>query len=207
MTMGVSGPIMRYLTCPPVHLSEGKTALHLFTALREFFPHLKAAGHCGISIHHYAFDRAVESAMSSLLFPHHLAEIFRLAAASSMSNKATKMLELTNWVLTTGCAAHDCQNAFQWGVFSCEPPKDATDDCYLVVDSERNGYGYLITHVREFLTRHVIFCVSQFREETLLQFWQCLDVPADVAGVLVEHRVMFVDGHLQVSVEFKMIRT
>ena len=88
-------------------------------------------------------------------------------------------------------------------MFSCEPPKDATDDCYLDVDSERNGYGYLLTHVREFLTRHVIFCVSKFSEETLLQFWQCLDVPADVAGVLVEHRVMFVDGHLQVSVEFK----
>ena len=69
-------------------------------------------------------------------------------------------------------------------MFACEPPEDATDDCYLVVDSLRNGFGYLISHVHEFLTKYVMFCVSQFNEETLMQFGQCLDVPADLAGVV-----------------------
>ena len=37
MALGPSGPILQYLTRPPVHLDDGKTSWRLFTATNVFF--------------------------------------------------------------------------------------------------------------------------------------------------------------------------
>ena len=101
----------------PTPLTHGKTVWHHFTAACRFFPFLRAPGHEGIVVSHYCFDRAVFHAARRRFQQRHKLYDMTHRGDSDLSGK-TVLLELLDWDVSTGCAAHDCQNALQWGLKS-----------------------------------------------------------------------------------------
>ena len=59
------------LVVAPRALDAGKTAWHQFSAFTDLLPTLRARGHLGISLTHFAFDRAVHEPMSRRLTALH----------------------------------------------------------------------------------------------------------------------------------------
>eukprot|EP00969_Alexandrium_andersonii_P136557 6041182-Alexandrium_andersonii.AAC.1 len=139
----------------PVPLDKGKTAGCMYTAMVRFFPLLRALGHQGLALSHYAFDRAAFSALERMARQRHA---LQYGAGSVARSPEDEVLALTDWVLSTGCAAHDSQNALRWSLAELlSDPKAGLKDLFIVMQSLRNAFDLLVGHMQQFLLSAVDF--------------------------------------------------
>ena len=126
---------------------------HTYVHLEVGAPLLKSWGHMGVSVTHYAFDRAAYESLVPLLHCRH-----RAWHAGSESSEVTVPLgvepELLDWVVTTACAAHDCSNALKWALQPEKVQPDLAKDLFKVVRSLRDHSTALHGVVEEFVLRY-----------------------------------------------------
>ena len=94
-------------------MSNGKGTWWMCVVAKALFPTLRELGHRGISLSHYAFDRAVFSACSRKMLQLHMEND---EAYSMRSPDDASSLRLTNWQVITPCCNHDVQNALKWSL-------------------------------------------------------------------------------------------
>ena len=194
-------PVVRCLLRDPRPMS-GKGAVHAFNALVEFFPTLDQVEHDGFHIHHYSWDGALHSACTTLARKYHTVVLRKLVDRSPKHIGVLKVLK--SWLLTTGCGLHDIHNGFIWGISKLlQSDSTLIDDMYIVLESLRNGYKHLQSHLSTFLLGHVVFKDCGWGRDDLQSFWTALDVEAELCNMLSDRGVLWLDGSLHVSCAFR----
>ena len=180
----------------------GKSGLHAFNALLEFFPALDELPHVGINLHHYSWDRALFSACKGYARQHHTV-ILRNIADSSLPHVGIQKV-LKSWLVFTGCGLHDVHNGFAWGTSRyLFEGKEMLDELFIVIESLRNGYKHLQSHLSSFLLEHVLFQDGQVSRDSLLEFWTALDVPAELCHMLADRGVLWIGDRLQINASYR----
>ena len=193
---GAGEPVVTCLLRDPRPMI-GKSALHAFNALAEFFPTLDQLHHDGFNIHHYSWDRALFSACKRYSRQYHTTVLRRLC--DTCPRQTGTMRVLKSWLLCTGCGLHDIHNGFSWGISKLLQGSGMLDELYIVLESLRNGYSHLQSHLSSFLTEHVVFEDIDVGEGDLFAFWVALDVPPELSSMLAERGVFWREGRLHVK--------
>ena len=167
---------------PPRSLMLGKRSWHMFTSMEEHAPMLKVWGHQGIAVSAYGFDRGAMDGLHPLVFGRHQEADLRLDAARTGGEPSAV---LTDWVVVTGCAAHDAQNSLKWAL-SSELDSDE------VLKSLHNGIRSVVAAgeslhavIPEFLRRHTKSYGAPPTEDDTRQWWMCLGVDASMLDRMV----------------------
>lgn len=197
-TLGPDGGIkMTPLLGDPVPLTLGKTAWHLYSAAQDFTPLLQEMGHDGISISHYAFDRAIYAPLLRKLLQRHGLQQARQEATQQAQPVVPR--HLLNWVVGTGCAMHDAQNGFKWALAPYVQSTDIVRDLHITIESLRNSIYTLSSHLRGFFSQAVAFDKEPYNRDEVYEFWVALGVGPDVADVMAELNPWFSSGHLWIA--------
>ena len=77
--------------------------------------------------------------------------------------------------------------------------KDLLDDLYIVLESLRNGYKHLQSHLASFLMELVLFEDISVDRDDLHSFWIAVDVPPELCHMLADRGVFWQEGRLHVS--------
>ena len=187
----VSAPLVR----DPIPLSEGKKVVNIFRAATAFFPHIRQLCHTDIVISHGCFGRGIQSAMGRLLAQRQ-ASFYKLKYGEKRGQGPALLEELCDWYLTTGCAAHDSQNALKWGMTSCDlDASEALKGIYIAIESLRNSYSLLFSSLSEFLRYKVTFAGHELpTEEELLTMWIDLGVKCALAKEMAALGLLYQGG-------------
>ena len=179
----------------PKPLSNGKDTWCMYAAAKAFFPTLRELGHRGISLSHYAFDRAVFSACSRKMLQLHMEKD---EAYSTRNPDDAALSRLTNWQVLTPCCNHDVQNALKWSLSRHVDNTEALKDLFIAVASLRNAFDLLHGHIADFLGR----CLEPVDEpdeyEESYRYWTDIGVESVVAEQLAELSVRWHNGRLRV---------
>jgi hypothetical protein len=183
----------------PVPLVHGKSAWSLFSCGREFFPTARQQGHVGISIAHYAFDRAAYNPLQRTFRQYHAALASQFADPSRGFDSA--MLEKMEWIVSSGCALHDCHNSLKWALHSHFQDTSLMEDVYIVVAAVRNSYGLVHSHLGKWLDAHLAFvpdadCPSA---QELQALWTVLGLEPELVETLCSLRLHWASGKLNVA--------
>ena len=184
---GAGEPVVTCLLRDPRPML-GKSAMHAFNALVEFFTTLDQLNHDGFNIHHYSWDGALFSACKRYSRQYHTTVLRRLC--DTAPGQTGTMRVLKSWLLCTGCGLHDLHNGFTWGISKLLQGKTMLDELYIVLESLRNGYSYLQSHLSSFLMEHVLFEDMDVAQSDLLAFWVALDVPPELASMFAERGLL-----------------
>jgi hypothetical protein len=132
----------------PIPLTNGKSAWALYACATDFIETARVMGHTGISVCHYAFDRAAYSALARHMKHRHqlAASVARVSTSSSSANVSFRLLELTEWVVSTPCGLHDTHNSLKWSLHARTANTEVLKDCFLVIESLRNSANLLHRH-------------------------------------------------------------
>ena len=194
------GAVTRVLVKDPIPLKHGKSVLAQFEVQRRQWKSARELGHRGCAIEHFVFDRFGISAMErtwrqwleatspehDYLSPGLPIEVFRL----------------TQFVVVTGCACHDAQNAFRWGLMGEFQDRALMRDVYVCVESLRNSVTALYEFLAEWVATRLAFkddmdAAGIDRRRSL---WAALSVDDEVADLFAEEfQIAFSDGHLRVA--------
>lgn len=181
----------------PRSLTAGKTAWHLFTAAKQFSPLLQERGHEGISIAHYAFDRAIFSALCRRMAQRH--ELFHKEEEAKGAPQTLVPKRLLDWRLGTGCAMHDAQNGLKWALAPYVESGDTIRDLHIAIESLRNSVYTLTSHMPAFLREAVAFDPEPYDRDEVYEFWTAVGVGADTVHALVELNPWYAGGRLWVA--------
>ena len=182
----------------PLPLDKGKGSWQCFSVACDHFPMLKKLGHRGISISHYCFDRALYSALARLMRQRHCLYHDLMASSSGGGVGLEALSDLTDWVVSTGCANHDGQNALKWGLAGLDCGEEVHKKLYIVVESLRNYYDLLQRYLLAFLTQSLTLVEDVAHRGFSQEFWASLCVEPVVLQDLVELGLRWCDGRLQV---------
>jgi len=184
----------------PLPLTEGKTALALYSAGRSFIPSLRRMGHVGVAIQHYVFDRAGYSALARVFKQHHALEGKQIRS-SEAGGAPVELLDALSWVVSSACASHDAHNALKWSLHSCFKEPNMLKDMYVGIASLRNSYGMLVQYMGEWLCDSLVFVNDDELppERTLQVMWTALGVEYDIVEELVSLGLIFHNGKLQIK--------
>ena len=169
---------------PPLPLTNGKTALAVFSMAKKNNKSLRERGHRGIAIQQYCFDRANFSALRDFFQAHHQSTI----NDHSESWAEAQWLFLQEWVEGVGCSLHDAHNSLKWGLNFKQYGKDVLKSVFIIIQSLRNGFDLISENVCTWLLSHVAFtersqCVSP---DKLYAQWTALGVEPKIVTVLSE---------------------
>ena len=172
-----------------------------FAAMVDFFPMIRTLGHTGIVVQHGCFDRLHQSSMSKMM-QQRTELYYEVVGGKGPREGPIALQELLDWVVSTGCVAHDIHNALKWGLeIVVDDVKDVLDRLYITVESLRNAYdlvhGYLMIFIKQYLTADP----HPHSFADVLEFWVCLGVEPDVAHSLAVMNLRWEDGALKVSAE------
>ena len=181
----------------PLPLDNGKGSWQCFSAACSHFPMLKKLGHQGISVSHYCFDRALFSSLDRLMRQRHVL-YHKVAAAGGASTGLDALSDLTDWVVSTGCANHDAQNALKWGLASLDCGEEVTKKLHIVIESLRNGYDLLQKALPGFLTQSLSLVDEASSPGYSEEFWASLCIEPVVLQDLVELGLRWSAGRLQI---------
>jgi hypothetical protein len=181
----------------PVPLTEGKTSWHLFGAACRFYPLLRSSGHQSICIFHFCGDRAVFASLQKMLLQR--SEGFYMPNLGPELGEARALLHLTDWSVGTGCSLHDTSNSLKWSLKSTACEASDLKDIHIVVESLRNSFSILHSHLPVLLMSHVAYDSSPDDPDEIKEFWQALGVEANMLDDFVEINPWFRNGQLHVS--------
>ena len=185
----------------PTPLSFGKTCEAIFATSLRSFSSLRSFGHQGIALEVKVFDRGTFSKLSNLFQRNHFRQSLNLPV---LDGEYKMLLYLCEWCIAIPCALHDAQNAQKWGLHHWYNDAALLKDVHIGIESLRNSYDLLLTHLPGFLTRYVKFVHADEipSANTLRQLWELLDMHAVALDILVKYRAIFREGHLLISDEF-----
>ena len=183
------------LLAEPVALTYGKGVDAILTASRKDWVSLREAKHSGICIEHYVWDRLSIQALERKTKLWHLAQPHDHLPASV----SPELGRLTEMVLVTPCALHDCQNGFKWALLAECTDADLLRDLYISVESLRSSHDLISGHVGHWLWERLKRRPDQGPEWVQLQcsLWEALGVDLEVAGILASDlQFEFKDGNI-----------
>jgi len=174
---------MAALLHDPVPLTKGKRARNLFSAACSFSPLLRQLGHRGVAIQHFVGDRGVFSALNRLLLQRVQAYYDPRFGPDLGPSRA--LLGLTDWSLGTACSLHDAQNALKWSL-APHSAGGTLDNLHIAVESVRNTYVPLHSHIGGFLLGHLRFAEAEHDVDDAACVWRYVGVEAHVVQLLSE---------------------
>jgi len=184
----------------PLPLTNGKSAWALLSRGVDFLPTARQMGHHGISVCHYAFDRAAYSALARHFKQYH--EHLSALQCYPAGGTSPRLLQLTEWVVSTPCGLHDTHNSLKWSLFAIFCNTELISDCYIVIESLRNSAQLLFRYMGEWIQDRLRFvpedCLPQ--PQDLYELWTCLGVDPEAIEVVSEElRLQWKDGLLCVK--------
>ena len=57
------------------------------------------------------------------------------------------ILELTDWIVSSGCSLHDAQNGLKWGLSPLTKGANIVADLHITIESLRNCFNHICGHV------------------------------------------------------------
>ena len=182
---------------PPRSMSEGHTTWHIFGALDRGAPLLKAMDHRGISISHYAFDRAPFSALYPLLHARHELYVERRRAAALHGDDDCDTMQLTDWVCATPCALHDLGNSLKWALAVDCPDKEVLKDLHVCIESVRNTADAMLEKIPPFVVKHACEYAADYHgEEGARVWWSSLGLAPSWADRVAKANPQWINGKL-----------
>jgi hypothetical protein len=185
----------------PRPLTAGKTSWHLFSAAKEFSPLLQERGHAGISISHYAFDRAIFSALHRKLAQRH--ELYHRRRETTGEAQDLVPKRLLDWSAGTGCAMHDAQNGLKWALAPYVESTDTIRDLHIAIESLRNSVYTLTSHLPAFLREALAFDPEPYDRDEVYEFWTALGVGVDMVHAFVDLNPVYSGGRLWVAASWE----
>ena len=184
----------------PLPLTHGKGAWALFSCAADFAKTLRQRGHRGTAIQHYTFDRAAFSALQRMCKQRHI----QLAPCFGEPSEGTSsvLLNLQEWVVSTGCALHDAHNALKWGLHQQFVNADLMKGLYIVIESLRNSYGQVLSYLGDWIVRSLQFVPDENlpSEEERAVLWTALGLDPTLVDVLAcKLRLQWNGARLQVA--------
>ena len=190
------------MTClfrDPRPMSKGKSTWHQFTAACEFFPLLRTLGHEGIVVSSYCFDRAGFSALEKKMRQRHTM-YYEVAGRGEDRVGQAAIMELTDWVVSAGCANHDCQNGLKWGLAHLAPESEQViRKLHIVIEATRNAFGLIHARLKAFVVASLRFVRPREERQDVWGFWVSLGVEVTVAESLADLDLHWREGQLLVS--------
>ena len=113
--------------------------------------------------------------------------------------EGSELLSLTDWVVGTGCCAHDTQNSFKWALRGAGSPQDV-QDLHIVKEALRNSFDIFLQRPPELLTSCMAFRKGEDCE-LVSSFWRQLGVEAHMLDEVALVGPWFRDGRLYVNQE------
>ena len=184
----------------PLPLIHGKAAWALFSCGADWAKTLRQRGHRGIAIQHYSFDRAGYSALQRMFRQRHIQQAPQFGEAASGTSSV--LLNLQEWVVSSGCALHDSHNALKWALHQQFCNAELMKGLYVVIESLRNSYGQLMAQLGKWILRSLQFVPDDNlpSEEALAILWTALGLDPVLVEVLSSTlRLRWKDGRLQVA--------
>ena len=151
---GGDGSIPHMVIGYPVVLSQGKSARHIFQSAQKFLPLPGQWHHDGFLLVHVCADGALHSPLADLMLAHQQARGHEQETAESGVAEVSASQQIL--LVTCPCAAHVIQNSLKWSLpqFVNE---DLLKDLHVTVESLRNSFSLLQSHLYEFLLQHLRF--------------------------------------------------
>ena len=171
---------------------EGKTAWHLSTAAREYFPFCHKLGAKCYSEHHFSWDRAPQKSCARKMAQSH--NLYWRAVNARDEDPFNYMYELKSFCTSAGCGAHDINGGGGWSLdrfIVSDDKREQLKDTFIVIDSIRNSHKELHEHRYRWIVAKLQFVPEKDDYDTYYQFWTAVDVNPDVASYLAERRVFF----------------
>lgn len=187
---------LAFLFSDTVPLSKGKKAWNLFSAGAAYFPLLRKAGHQGICVQHHSADRAAFEALDRCFRQRHQA--YYTPSIGPELGEGALLLELTDWIVGTGCCCHDLQNALKWSLASLWTGQEI-QDLHIVIEALRNSFELLLARLPTFLAQHLAFYPEAFEAETVAGFWRAMGIEAHMVDRLAEVNPWWSEGFLWVN--------
>ena len=156
---------------------------------------LKRLQHRGISVSHGCFDRAV---LSSLARKSEQLHAVYFDEDLGFGGDDSHLMFLTNWQIHTGCCLHDVQNALKWSLMPFSS-KDILSDTHIVIESLRNYFTLLCSHVCRFLRTRLTYSADQYEPERVCEFWRLMRTPEEFIGEFVQANLRWDKGRLLTS--------
>lgn len=172
----------------PRPMSSGKGSWCIYASAAAFWPGVRSFGHQGPAIAHFAFDRAVHSAVVRKLRQRQ-AQMY----ASCDTDASASISWLLDWIIDTGCSAHDIHNGLRWSLEFLVTLPNMLKDYHIVLQSLRQSYDLILRFMRPCLEKHLRFRSVRSDPHEAYNFWLCLAVESDVCELLVDLDV-WVDG-------------
>jgi hypothetical protein len=180
-------------------MTEGKITIAIVPMILAAGHTLRGAGHKGLCIEHYAFDRAIFSAAVRLLKSWHSLHSGDYTASTELETDGMRLGEL---VAATPCSLHDTQGAFRRAMDEFLTNPDMMREVFIGVQSIRQSFNLIIEWLHLWLASHMKFAVSMDPSsmDSLREVWACLGVDIDVIDDLVERfQLRISEGFVVVS--------
>ena len=186
----------------PLPLVHGKGADAIFSAAVDFLQSLRQMGHQGIAVQHYAFDRALHSALVRRYRQHH-AQLALAQGGSATGSKGKALWDppLLEWVVDTACANHDTHNGLKWAMMSWMGDASLMKTVFIVVESIRNGFSLLEDEVGRWVVRVVKWVPGDelMDQVEVVAGWSALGLEPRWADHLADLGIVFRGGSLLVN--------
>lgn len=116
---------------------------------------LRQAGHRGIAIECYIFDRCGFPSWERTINKLHLMKAHECDSLNpGLPQNVSRMME---WVVVVPCAAHDCHNSLKWAMWFRFDNRDLVRDAYVCIAALRNSFNLLIQYMNEWLATVIEF--------------------------------------------------
>jgi hypothetical protein len=197
-TSPTGSPILACVLRDAVPLVHGKGGWAVFGCASRFFPVMRDLEHKGICILHSGFDRALQSSLDRKM-QQRQSLYYEVKYGPDRSGEPA-LLELKDWVLSTGCTAHDIHNGLKWSLHWLAPnPTDILHQLHVAMQSLRNGYDLVHGHLGRFVSQHLSFDPEPHNKLLVYRYWTALGVEVDAAEILSELNLRWDGSRLQVS--------
>ena len=189
------------LLSEPTRMAHGKSANAVLQASLKDWRTLRELGHVGCAVEHYAWDRAGITALERNTRQWHEQQKAQQDHLCTESRNADD-LALTEFVVVTACAMHDCHNALRWSFRVAMSDTSFMRDVYVAVESLRNSMDLLSRYIGEWVALRLRY--TPRAPETWVtsqrQLWQALGLEMETVEVLADDlQLRFADGVLYVS--------
>lgn len=158
----------------------------------------RSLSHRAIVVHHYVWDRAVQSACEQKVHVVQKAMKFESAAVADLP---PVVVEKLNWITSSACLCHDAHNALKWCILEYTAEPQVLRGLFVCIESLRNGFSLLMRNLRPWLREVVAY--RDRPEFPHRQLWQLLGVDPNIADIAEELQLMFEDGKLCVARKFE----
>lgn len=138
----------------PRPLSDKTSWTHL-EAYRTLCAQPRAAGHEGLCIEHFVWDRAV--AAPTFRHVRQLHKATEEAMRRKSRSAAPDLMSLLSWQTTSACANHDIHNGLKWSIMSLTADVGVLRGAFICVESLRNSYSSLVQHVTKWVAGILTF--------------------------------------------------